>query len=121
MNTNVASTPSSKHATPAPDAHRLDASLGFVPASEIRNVWTEANSRMDFELWPVKGPVPPRDVILEFLQDLQFKLLTRASLNLEKILGKAAVNVKPKVDEAAEAASGAARAAREARLAKHRG
>lgn len=112
--------PSKKDPSP-PDAGRIDGSLGFVPASEIRNVWIEAIQRLDQVLWPQRGPVPPRDVILEFLQDLQYRLLTRASSNLEKILGKAAVNVKPKVDEAAAAISSAAMAAREARLQKHRG
>ncbi len=112
--------PTSKK-SPAPDPSRLDGSLGFVPASEIRNVWTESNSRLDQEIWPAKGPVPPRDVILEFFQDLQFRLLTRASSNLEKVLGKSAVNVKPKVDEAAIAQSAAAQAAHYARMAKYKG
>lgn len=92
-----------------------------MPATEIRNVWVEAISKLDVVLWPARGPAPPRDVIMEFLQDLQFRLLTRASTNLEKILGKAAVNVKPKVDEAALATSEAARSAREARMAKYKG
>lgn len=78
-------------------------------------------AKLDTVLWPLRGPVPPRDVILEFLQDLQFRLLTRASTNLEKILGKAAVNVKPKVDETAVATSDAARSARDARMAKYKG
>lgn len=111
----------SKKPVPAPDASRIDGSLGFVPASEIRNVWTEAMTKLDVMLWPVKGPPPPRDVIIEFVADLQFRLLTRASTNLQKVLGKAAANVAPKVDEAAAASSEAARSARDARMAKYRG
>ena len=111
----------SKKDPPPPDPSRIDGSLGFVPATEIRNVWTEANQRLDQLLWPQRGPVPPRDVILEFVQDLQYRLLRRASTNLAKILGKAAVNIQPRVDDVAQAASAAAMAAREARLAKHRG
>src|SRR4051812_30108253 len=114
---NEESAPSKKEASP-PDNARVDGSLGFVPATEIRNVWMEAISKLDQPLWPVRGPIPPRDVILEFLQDLQFKLLTRASSNLEKILGKAGVNVRPKVDEAEVAPSKSAQAVREARMAK---
>lgn len=103
------------------DPARVDGSLGFVPASEIRNVWVEANSRLDQLLWPMRGPTPPRDVILEFVQDLQFKLLTRASINLEKVIGKAVKTERKKLDEHALTASDAARAARDARMAKHRG
>lgn len=102
-----------------PDPARVDGSLGFVPASEIRNVWVEAIRRLDQELWPAKGGPPPRDMIIEFVEDLQFRLLTRASVNLEKVLGKVAP--RPKVDEAAAAASDAARAVRDARMARYKG
>ncbi len=119
MSTKDASQTSNKTAAP-PDPSRIDTSLGFVPATEIRNVWTEAMMRLDQELWPARGPVPPRDVILEFVQDLQFRLLTRASSNLEKILGKSMGMKKAALDEATVAMSEAARAAREARMAKYR-
>jgi hypothetical protein len=108
-----------------PDPARADGSWGFVPAAEIRNVWVEAIRRLDQELWPARaasgapGPAPAREMIIEFVEDLQFKLLTRASANLDKVLGKVAP--KPKVDEAAMAMSAAAQAAHYARMAKHRG
>ncbi len=72
-------------------------------------------------LWPLKGPIPPRDVILEFVEDLQYRLLTRASTNLEKILGKAVGTAKNKaLDEASQAMSDAARLARQARMDKYK-
>lgn len=103
----------------SPDPARVDGSFGFVPAAEIRNVWVDALHRLDQELWPAKSPAPPRDMIIEFVEDLQFRLLTRASTNLDKVLGKVAP--KPRVDEAAVAMSEAARSARDARMAKYKG
>ncbi len=102
-----------------PDPARVDSSYGFVPAAEIRNVWTEAIRKLDQDLWPAKGTPPPREMMIEFVEDLQFKLLTRASTNLDKVLGKIAP--KPKLDEASMAMSEAARSARDARMAKYKG
>ncbi len=79
------------------------------------------NMRLDQEIWPRQGQTPPRDVILEFVQDLQYRLLTRATRNLDKLIGKATEDIKPKVDEAAQALSAAAQAAYYARMAKHKG
>lgn len=103
-----------------PDPARVDGSYGFVPAAEIRNVWVEAIRRLDQELWPARTAAPAREMIMEFVEDLQFKLLTRASTNLDKVLGKVAP--KPKPDEAViSAGSEAARAARDARMARFKG
>lgn len=82
-------------------------------------MWVDALRRLDQELWPAKTAAPPREMIIEFVEDLQYKLLTRATTNLDKVLGKVAP--KPQMDEAAQAMSDAARAARDARLARHRG
>lgn len=115
----TASESAAKALNDGPRRSRVDGSYGFVPADEVRNVFVEALSRLDHEIWPAKGPVPPRDMVLEFAADLQFRLLARASANLEKVLGKVAP--KAKIDEGAAAASAAAMAAREARLAKYKG
>lgn len=67
---------------------------GFISIEEIQNVWTEFLTKLDNDVMPKDGPFH-REAVFEHCANLKFELLKRTKRNLDELLAKGPMHVKP--------------------------
>ncbi len=66
----------------SPIWNEADLDKTTVPAVVVHHVIVEALKKLDTELWPRDGRMPPRGEMLSFVENLRYEIYRRAKLHV---------------------------------------